>query len=109
MASAIETEVNDLLKFAFSPPTNPGKLTIQKSLKTDWRAVVKAHCNLNLVQVKWLDSLSPAQVDQMRKSVFAATNEGVPKVKLVDNVSGGFTVQRAANNVNNKKNNNVKP
>jgi hypothetical protein len=108
MPSNIETEVNDLLKFVFSQPQNPGKKVMRAALKADWRPVVKTHCTLTATQIKWIDGLSDVQAKQMATEVMAVVGAGgVPKVRFVDNKTGGFAVARKANNVNNNKNNNV--
>jgi hypothetical protein len=84
MAVDIQAQVNDLLKFAFSPPITPGKIALQKQFASDWRQVIRTNIQLTPQQAGEIDALSDEEVGAMTKVMAASLKRGqVPKIKVV--------------------------
>ena len=84
MASTLQDQINDLMKFVFSPPKTPGKAAIAKALGEDWRKVVKQHANLTASQKRELDKFTAEEFGLMKRLMSSAAKGGkIPRVKVV--------------------------
>ena len=84
MANTLQDQINDLMKFVFSPPKTPGKAAIAKALGDDWRKVIKEHAKLTASQKKELDKFTPEEFSLMKRLMSSAAKGGkIPRVKVV--------------------------